>query len=223
MEDNKGKYRVIHYGSDTISISSSTNTKLTVSKKKKISKAKFILMSVAAILNQIIIVIVVVLTVKSKKKKDKTVSEPEVQDNGPIGEINLEFYIEVYAKENNISIFGDEFQKNSNFEVLIDGEKTYNYYINYQLNKRPWRVVKILLYDDINMDNMFKDVKYLYSVNMNSTKNAKVLSMKSTFENCTSLEDFNMEGFDTSKITSFSRLFYGSPLYNLNLKVDAVM
>ena len=66
------------------------------------------------------------------------------------------------------------------------------------------------------MDNMFKDISNLVSIKMNSKKNAKITSMKSTFENCNSLNEFNIEGFDTKEIKSMSRLFY-----NCNLKIDS--
>ena len=91
----------------------------------------------------------------------------EEEEKEVVGEINLEFYIEANAKENKINVLGDKFKKNSKFSVIKGGTKVDNYYyINHQFNKRPWKRVKIILYEDININNMLKILKYLYSVNM---------------------------------------------------------
>ena len=50
------------------------------------------------------------------------------------------------------------------------------------------------------MDYMFKGVNELYSVNMESQKNCKILSMISTFEGCMTLNNFTIEGFDVSNL-----------------------
>ena len=57
---------------------------------------------------------------------------------------------------------------------------------------------------------MFKNVSSLISVEMNSKNNAQIISMISTFENCTNLTTFKISGFYINKIKSIHKLFYKS-------------
>jgi len=67
------------------------------------------------------------------------------------------------------------------------------------------------------MNYMFKDVSSLFSINMTSQNNAKILSMVGAFENTQNLNEFYINGFDTSKITSLNKLLYKSSLSEINL------
>ena len=69
--------------------------------------------------------------------------------------------------------------------------------------------------DEINMDYMFKDVKSLVNVQMNSNKEVEITSMKSTFENCESLDNLTITGFNTENLISIEKIFYKSNLKNL--------
>ena len=78
----------------------------------------------------------------------------------------------------------------------------------------------------INLDNIFKDIQNLLSINLGSTGGIKISSMKNSFENCSNLENITIKGFDTSKVESMHKLFYNnSNLNNLilddNFKVSA--
>ena len=66
------------------------------------------------------------------------------------------------------------------------------------------------------MDYMFKDVSCLSSVLMASNSGAKVISMKSTFENCKSLTNFQNDGFDTNEIIFMYKLFFNSGITNFD-------
>jgi hypothetical protein len=68
------------------------------------------------------------------------------------------------------------------------------------------------------MNYMFKNVTSIFSVEMNSDKGAKILSMISTFESCNSLESFSINGFNSKYLTSMRKVFYNSALSNIILK-----
>ena len=76
------------------------------------------------------------------------------------------------------------------------------------------------------MNYMFKNNPSILEVVMNSTSNDDViLSMKSAFEGCFSLQNVSIHGFNTEKLKSTSRLFYSSGLNRLNItnfKLDKV-
>ena len=98
-------------------------------------------------------------------------------------------------------ILGKEFILNSISKIIVDDNKEITSFTNeYNFDKVGNHTVKFVLNGDLNMDNMFKDISNLVSIKMNSKKNAKITSMKSTFENCNSLNEFNIEGFDTKEI-----------------------
>ena len=73
-------------------------------------------------------------------------------------------------------------------------------------------IVKINLYENLNMDYMFEDIKDLISVEMKSNNICQILSMIGTFKNCIKLNDFNISGFNLEKVSSMRYLFYNSSL-----------
>ena len=94
-----------------------------------------------------------------------------------IGEIICKFDV-----TNEITqIFSKDFIKSSNFKVYID-ELPVEYKKEYEFTKLGIHNIKIELYEDLNIDSMFKGVEDLISIEMNSKENCKILSMKSTFE-----------------------------------------
>ena len=65
------------------------------------------------------------------------------------------------------------------------------------------------------MENMFKEISSLLSVEMFTNKNAKIKSIESAFEDCISLNSFNITGFDVSQIKSLRKIFY-NPYFDSN-------
>ena len=57
------------------------------------------------------------------------------------------------------------------------------------------------------MDFMYQNILGLKSINMTSDKEAKITSMKSTFENCENIEKITISGFNTLEIESMSKIF----------------
>jgi surface protein len=132
-----------------------------------------------------------------------------------IGEINCLYNI--YSISSETQILGDEYNKLSDLDIYINEEKIkYNKF--HKFSSTGINKVSFKLYENIIMDNMFQNVDTLQSLEMNTEKNAKILSMKSTFENCKNIESVNISNFDTSSLKSLRKLFFGvtSPLITFN-------
>ena len=141
----------------------------------------------------VLIVLIIILSKSSTKKKDVK------------GEINCIYDIEQIDKK--VQILGNEFNKRSDFSIYIDEIKLDTLSKEYTFNNTGEHKIKFELYEDIYMDNMFKDVKYIKNVEMTSNKATKILSMKSTFESCEKLESLNINGFNTQHLISMEKCF----------------
>ena len=136
----------------------------------------------------IIVIIIIILIAKSGQGNSKKEAIGEISCNYDITDINSE-----------TTILGEKFNYKKNFDILIGDEKI-DFTKKYKFKKLNTVEVIFKIYDNINMDYMFKDVSALTSVVMLSTKGAKATSMISTFENCKNLKDFLFSGFDTSSV-----------------------
>ena len=125
----------------------------------------------------IVAILAIISVVLNKNSKDQEAS---------LGDIICVFNIKKINE--NIKILGDDYIKNSNFKIFIDG-KEIKYSKEYKFLKYGENIVTFSLLEDINMDKMFKDLDYLISVNITSKSNLKILSMESTFENCNFLKN----------------------------------
>ena len=153
-----------------------------------------------------IIILIIILTRKSSDNKDDT-SPDKQEDKLDIGRI-----ICVYSDDSGeVQILGEDFIKNSDFDIYISGVKM-KYSKVYDLMNYGTNIVEIRLYSDLNMDNMFKDVPSLISIEMISLNETKILSMISTFENCRNLEFFSITGFSANELKSMKKLFYNSAI-----------
>ena len=132
-----------------------------------------------------------------------------------IGEIKCSYQLDNIHTQ----ILGEEFNKTSEFDIYLNGK-----FIKY--SKKIKRVniesatIEFKLYEDLNMDYMFKDLQYLTYIEMKSENDCQILSMISTFENAKSLERFTINGFSTEQIKSMSKLFYNSDLSDYTFNID---
>ena len=172
-----------------------------------------IIISVVSVIFIILLVLLIVLLNKSssdeKDEKDNPNENKEV-----IGNITCVYQIDKTNEE--VKILGDNFKKPDNFDIYVNGGKI-NYCIAYKFPKLEENTIEFILYENLNMDEMFSNVPSLKSVKMSSNKNCKILSMISTFENCNNLESFNIDGFSTDELKSTKKLFYNTNLNNLNM------
>ena len=177
-------------------ISTETNSKGTSKKLKCI-----IILSL--ITTFIIITGVIVLLIFYLSNEE----ESEHSSDTLIGEINCIYDIKNISKET--PLLGDKFEQLSSLEIYINNKKI-NSTTKYKFEKEGENEVKFEIYEDLNMDYMYQNILDLKSVTIVSTKNAKITSMKSTFENCQNIKSFFISRFNTSNIKSMSKLFYGT-------------
>ena len=147
----------------------------------------------------IIIIVIIIIVVLTNRESNKKI----------IGEINCLYFVETLNEP--ILLLGNDFKKESDFDIYIDN-KLIKYSKEYKFDSIGNHNLQIKLYKSINMDYMFNDVKGLISIEMFSENNCKIISMISTFENCTNLAFFNITGFNGDEILSMHKLFYRSGL-----------
>ena len=176
-------------------------TGLNKGEKEKKLKQLIIYTSSGTLILIILIVLIIVLT-QSKDSDSDSDSKKNI-----IGEINCIYDIRSFKTK----LFGDEFEKDSNFDIYIDG-RIIKYSKEYTFDSITTHNVQIKLFGDLNMDYMFKDVADLIEVRMESENNFKILSMISTFQNCENLNFFNISGFNVEEVKSTKKLFYNTSL-----------
>ena len=172
------------------------------------TKNKIILIGGISIIVLMIIIIIIVIATSSSSSDEKNIVFTKQ------GEINCVY--DVRSISRNTILLSNEFIKNSNFDIEIDGQ-IIKYSKEYRFNSISQKTVKFILYDPVVMDFMFKDVFDLVSVQMVSENNLEIKSIASAFEDCQGLKKFNISGFDTSKVTSMKKLFYRTSISELEL------
>ena len=96
---------------------------------------------------------------------------------------------------------------------------SYNFSKYIKFEKNETNEVQIIIKNEFNMDNMFKDIFSLKKINMFSNSSSEITSMESSFENCENLEKISIKGFNTIKIKTMSKLFYNTKsLESLDIK-----
>ena len=186
---------------------------------KKIKK-QHIVMGVIVVVVIILTIVIVVLAVKNKgsqKKDDDKDSDKEHSKDDAKGIINLEY--KSGSKEVQIISENYEYEKDS-FDIYIGDEKK-DFKKKYSFDDKNNQKVKIYVFEELNMDKMFKDIKEIISININSEKNMKIKSMESTFENCERLTTFTMAGVDTSDIKSMKNIFKNTNIKDISSAISS--
>ena len=137
--------------------------------EKGLKKKQFMIILGVAI--AVIVILIVIIIVASANSGPKNENAPK---STVLGEIKLSFNIDSDSKS--IKILSDEFEKNSDFDILIDG-KVNKYSKEIKFDSTGIHEVTFRLYNGINMDYMFKDVEDIISVEMKSEKNCEITSM----------------------------------------------
>ena len=179
-------------------------------KSNKLFNKKNIIIMASFLTIIIILLISILIIVLSDSSSNSS------RKRNKIGEINCLYNIESNTEET--LILSKNFKKTSDFDILIDDEK-----VDYSISKKleiGEHKISYILYNDINMLYMFQDIQSLIRVNMTSEKRAKILDIRSSFENCKNLIDFHLEGFDLKETKSFHKLFYNSGLITYNISGD---
>ena len=144
----------------------------------------------------IILVIIIVLATMNPKKKTKY-----------IGDINCVYDIQTLEA----MIISDEYKKSTEFDIYVN-ENLIKYEKRHKFSKTGKYNITIKIYNEAKLDYMFKGVKDLTSVEMESNNKGVIQSMISTFENCENLERFTIKGYDVTQLKTTHKLFYKTGL-----------
>ena len=175
--------------------------------EKKFPKKKFIIIisSVFLSIAALIIIIIIIISLKnnnnSKNKK---------------GEINCIY--DIPTSDRKIQILGNNYIKKNDFEIYIDNALI-SYSKEYQFSYPGIHNISIILYEEnISMEKMFQGINSIVSVELNTDKNnIFISSIKEAFDECKNLISFSLNGFNTSKIKSFHKLFHLAQIKNIDL------
>jgi len=182
--------------------------------KGGVSWKMWLIISISILIILALVIIIIVLLMSSKEEKGNAEDEVIPSRGDPIGEIICVLDVNTIKEKTNI--IGHEFNKNSVFDFYVDG-KLMRYSREYLFDTIGKHTIKLLLFENIDMDYMFHNIDSLTSIEMNSNCSALILSMESTFQNCPNLEKISVNGFSTKGIKSIKKLFYNTSLFNLDL------
>ena len=202
MEDEESDYKLNDYGSLAgLLKSKSKNTKLILS----ISVGVFIFFIASIIL----------IIILSNSNNDNEEYDEDFSKYTLLGQINCSYSIQKISEKT--KILSDEFKKESALQMIIDG-KSIKYSKEYKFSSTGIHTIIFNIYEDISLDYMFKDIKDIVRIELNSEKNKNcyITSMISTFENCINLNFFLLNGMNTNKVLSAKKLFYGTNIDIIN-------
>ena len=174
-----------------------------LNKGDKDQKKKQIIIGIAAsAFLVVILVIIIILATSNSKKKLKF-----------IGDINCIYDIQSLES----MIISEDYKKTTKFDIYVDNNLI-KYEKKHKFPKTGKYNITIKLYNTVNIDYMFKGIKDLISVDMESNNKGKITSMISTFENCQNLDRFTIKGFDVTQLSSTHKLFYKTSLKSFFFK-----
>ena len=145
-------------------------------KKKKL----LIIIGLATVTVLLITIIIIIIIVSAKDNNSNNDNNNNNENLESIAEIKCIYDIQ-NINENTL-LLGNEFIKNTNFDIYINDDKI-KYSKEYKFSKTGLNNVKYIIYEDLQMDYLFKDVQDIISVEMISEKECKINSMISAFEN----------------------------------------
>jgi hypothetical protein len=182
---------------------------------KLTKKTIFILVGIISFIVVVSIIIIIVATSKDSPKPEdsKEEDEKEPTELSKIAQISCTY--DISTIKNAINIINDEYVKSSKFYIFING-KNIPFSKKYKFENYGENLVIFDIYENINMDLMFKDIPELVSVKMSTDNNIGITSMKSTFENCRNLKKVDIIGYNTEKLISMQKTFYNSGLTTFN-------
>ena len=177
------------------------------SAKKNSAKWKKIAIITIALCIALFILIIIILLIS----KGGNGGGGESEKKNSVGEIICMFEIENSEKET--QILSSEYNlQNKNFDVSVNNKIINDFSGSIKFNITGYQKVVFILYGDINMEKMFKEIESLISVEMATNSNTKIVAIESAFESCTNFNFFNMTGFDTSQLMSLRKLFYNTDI-----------
>ena len=172
-------------------------------------KKKWIITLIIVLILLFVTVGIILLIIFLAKKSDE-IKISEIVCNYSITELNTSILSSEYENKNKLVI-----------EIYFNDTKIdkIDYIKEYSFPSEGNYTIKYILNGDLFLDNMFKNIDSVQSIEFKNSSNSKVkiLSMKSTFEGCKNLDRILFtESFDTSELKSTSKLFYNSGIKEIN-------
>ena len=174
-----------------------------VNKPQMPNSKKYLIVSALILLFIIILIIIIIIISSSTPPSENKENEDKEIKRDKIGEIKCTY--EISQTNTPIQILGNDFKNENNFDIMIDSNKV-DFVKQYKFDTVGEHKINFIVYDQINMNFMFKDISSLKQVVMSSEKDAKIKSMESTFENTKNLEDFTITGFNTGETISVKKM-----------------
>ena len=132
---------------------------------------------------------------EEKKKEEKEEEKEEEiidEDNTGLPQLGtIDCIYNIIDISQGTQLLGANFLKTFNMDMTIDGKKV-NYLKKYKFESTGEHQVQFIIYKNFQMNNMFKDVSTLTSVEMKSDKNCEIRSMIGTFQNCENLKNIEI-------------------------------
>ena len=138
--------------------------------KSFIGKNKYIIIFFISIFILILLMIFIIILLSKK-----------TSDLKEIGIFKCIYSID--KTSSNVSILGKEYIKNSEIDIFVNGKKI-TFTKEYKFSKTGNHSIDFVIYEDLSMDYMFKNVSSLISIEIISNNDLKIFSMISSFENC---------------------------------------
>ena len=131
-------------------------------KKKKL----IILAACLLLVVLVIIIIIIVKTGNGEKEEPESQERPETPEfpGEIIGKIECRFDIDTTNDYTNL--LSDQYIKSSVFDLQING-KSVRFSKNYKFSKTGANNVTFVLYENINMENMLKDISAVNTIYIN--------------------------------------------------------
>ena len=139
---------------ENLLINDTNSTELGINKKRFPWKYVIIISGISILI--IIIIILVIFLLNKSSPNNTDYDKPE--DRLEIGNIYCKYDID--SENTETKIFGDEFNKTSEFEIYINGNKI-KYSKIYKFNSFGLNDIEIKLYDNLDMNYMFKGISSL--------------------------------------------------------------
>ena len=158
--------------------------------KKNVKRDLIISITIMVLVSIAAIIAYYFIFIKSGKTPDTPIT-PDKPDDDPLGDKSEIICTYLIPYSSNYTIINLEFSKPKDFDILIDNKKI-NFTNYYYFESEGEKEIKYIFYGDFSMDNMFKEIRELISINMTTKNKVKILSMKSAFESCNNLEKFNI-------------------------------
>ena len=203
-------------GEGLLGINEDINSDMVSPQGNKLSKQKKLTILGISLVSVIIIIIILVIAIGPDKKEkgkgggggegggEKEEEEPQKEEEEEEEEEEepyvppdikddilgkIECIYDVDSTRETTKILNENYNIPSKMKLEIERtpEKVAK---NHKFSKAGANNVTFILYEDINMENMFKGVSSLYSVKLISKQNCKITSLVGAFENCEKLNYF---------------------------------